>query len=244
MTDQLECCRAVLERDPLLYFDLTETVRRGEGRVIHACPTGALVAYRNYEQDGQDTGFTMFASDLPTAEQLCGLLPSGTGWVTVHEDFYAPLLQQRFGLTLGQRCWQLVYLDGAPLPLPQSGLRVRQLGLDHLAQISAHYPMGGPDYLTFLLTRGELYGAFQGGELWGFIGRHAEGTIGLLEVLPQYRRRGAAALLESFMANLELSRGHIPYGQVFDGNEPSLALQRRLGFQCSKSQLWWATRDP
>lgn len=243
MTDVFSPCRAILDRDPLLYFDLTETVRRGDGRLIYVCPTGALAAYSNYAKDGQDTGFTMFAADLPTAERLCALLPSSTEWLTVHEKFYAHLLRDRFGLQLGQACWQLCYPDGHPLPMPASAFEVRSLDLSHLPQVSAHYDATNEAYLVWLLERGELYGAFQGSALCGFIGRHAEGTIGLLEVLPQYRRRGAASLLQSFMTNLELSRGHIPYGQVFDGNGPSLALQRRLGFQRSASQLYWATRD-
>ena len=52
--------------------------------------------------------------------------------------------------------------------------------------------------------------------------------MGLLEVLPNY------------LTNLELSRGHIPYGQVFDGNEPSLALQRSLGYQRSAGLMYWS----
>lgn len=243
MTDVFSPCRAILDRDPLLYFDLTETVRRGDGRLIYVCPTGALAAYSNYAKDGQDTGFTMFAADLPTAEFLCSLLPSSTDYVTVHEDFYGPLLQNRFGLRLGQPCWQMVYPGTAALPLPELGLDVRQLDLSHLSQVSAHYSIGGDEYLTWLLERGALYGAFQDDTLCGFIGRHAEGTIGLLEVFPQYRRQGAATLLQTFMTNLELSRGHVPYGQVFDGNEPSLALQRSLGFHRSKGQLFWAVHD-
>ena len=64
--------------------------------------------------------------------------------------------------------------------------------------------------------------------------------MGLLEVLPNYRRQGIATLLQSYLTNLELSRGHIPYGQVFDGNEPSLALQRSLGYQRSAGLMYWS----
>ena len=67
--------------------------------------------------------------------------------------------------------------------------------------------------------------------------------MGLLEVLPQYRRRKLATLLQAYMIRLELSRGHIPYGQVFDGNEPSLALQRSLGMVQSMGRLYWAAPD-
>lgn len=58
--------------------------------------------------------------------------------------------------------------------------------------------------------------------------------------LPNYRRQGIATLLQSYLTNLELSRGHIPYGQVFDGNEPSLALQRSLGYQRSAGLMYWS----
>ena len=37
-----------------------------------------------------------------------------------------------------------------------------------------------------------MHGAFQKGELLGFIGMHSEGSVGMLEVLPQHRRKGAA----------------------------------------------------
>ena len=47
-------------------------------------------------------------------------------------------------------------------------------------------------------------------------------------------------MLQSYLTNLELSRGHIPYGQVFDGNEPSLALQRSLGYQRSAGLMYWS----
>jgi tRNA (guanine37-N1)-methyltransferase len=242
MTDLLAPCRAVFAQDPVRYLDVTEAVRRG-GRVLAACPTGALVSFRSEEPNRQDPGFTMFAQDRATAERLCGLLPPAPAFLTVHEDFIAPLLEARFGLRLGQACWQVGYRKETPPPLPASGLEVRQLDLRHLATVSAHYPLGDDDYLTWLLERGALYGAFSGGALCGFMGVHIEGSMGLLEVLPQYRRRGVATLLQAFLTRLELQRGHTPYGQVFDGNLPSLALQERLGFQRSQGQLYWATRD-
>jgi tRNA (guanine37-N1)-methyltransferase len=243
MTDLLSPCRAVFAQDPVRYLDLTETVRRGDGRVLYAGPTGALVAFNIWQKNGQDTGFTMFAQDLDTAERLCDLMPSSPSILTVHEDFYRSLLERRFGLRLGQTCWQAAYLGRDRMPLPSTDLMVRQLDVGHLVCVSAHYKLGGEHYLSWLLERGALYGAFQQDELCGFIGTHAEGSVGLLEVLPQYRRRGIATLLQRFMTNLELDRGHIPYCQIFDGNEPSLALQRSLGCAVSHGPLYWAIQD-
>ena len=73
----LSICQEALNRDPVLYLDLTEAVRRGEGRLLAATPRGALAAFHNYEKDGQDLGFTMFADDLETAQALLALSPPG-----------------------------------------------------------------------------------------------------------------------------------------------------------------------
>lgn len=242
MTTDLSVCQAALARDPVLYLDLTESVRRGDGRVLGAVPHGALVAFTNL-MDGPDYGYTMFADDLETAQALCALIPPGPGFITVHERFYFDLLQKRFGFSEVNACWQVGYLHTAPPPLPELGVEVRRLEASHLPTVVANYQMEDEEYLTWLIERGELYGAFDGDILMAFAGRHAEGSIGLLEVLPQYRRRGLATLLQSYMIGLELSRGHIPYGQVFDGNGPSLALQRSLGMAQSTSRLYWAARD-
>ena len=61
----------------------------------------------------------------------------------------------------------------------------------------------------------------------------------MLEVLPAYRRRGLGELLQRAAINLALERGQIPFGQIIDGNEASLALQRKLGMAVSRSRLFW-----
>ena len=242
MTTDLSICQPLIDRDPVLYLDLTEAIRRGDGRVLGATPHGALVAFTNLI-DGPDYGYTMFADNEGTAQSLCALLPPDPGFITVHERHYLDLLNKRFGFSEVNACWQVGYLRTTPLPLPELGVEVRPLESSHLPTVCANYQMEDEEYLGQLIKCGELYGAFDGDTLTAFAGRHAEGSIGLLEVLPAYRRKGIATLLQSYMVNLELSRGHIPYGQVFDGNEPSLALQRSLGMAQSMGRLYWATRD-
>lgn len=242
MTTDLSVCQAALNRDPVLYLDLTEAVRRGDGKVLGATPHGALAAFCSYEKDGQDLGFTMFADDLETAQALLALVPPKPDFITVHEELYRDELNKRFGFDQLNPCWQLAWLRPTPLPLSDTAADIRQLDHSHLPTVLANYSLTDEEYLSWLIAQGELFGAFDGNTLMAFAGRHAEGSIGLLEVLPQYRRQGLATLLQSYMINLELSRGHIPYGQVFDGNEPSLALQRSLGMARSAGQLFWAVR--
>ena len=238
----LSICQPLLNQDPVLYLDLTEAVRRGDGRVLRAAPHGALVAFNNL-MDGEQFGYTMCASDRRTAQALCTLIPPNPGFVTVHETLYFDLLEKRFGFSHMNPCWQFGYLRISPPPLPQLGLDVRQLDPSHLPTVTANYQLEDEAYLAWLIERGELYGAFDGGTLTGFSGRHAEGSMGILTVLPQYRRRGIAALLQSHLIHSELSKGRVPYGQVFDGNEPSMALQQSLGMSRSLGPLYWAAHD-
>ena len=93
-------------------------------------------------------------------------------------------------------------------------------------------------YLEGVADRG-LLGAFVEGEPAGFVEFHPEGSIGLLEVLPQYRRRGLGRLLELAAIRLALDRGQYAFGQVEVGNTASLALQKDLGLSASERTLFW-----
>ena len=126
MNFDLSLCQPVLDRDPVLYLDLTEAVRRGDGRVLCSMPHGALVAFTNL-LDGPDYGYTMFADDMETARALCALIPPGPGFITVHERFYFDLLKERFGFSEVNVCWQVGYLSTTPLPLSELGLEIRLL---------------------------------------------------------------------------------------------------------------------
>ena len=95
------------------------------------------------------------------------------------------------------------------------------------------------EYLSWLLERRALYGAFRNGELVGFIGKHAEGSMGLLEVLPAWRRQGVGENLERFLIARELEQGDVPYCQVFTDNQASLALQRKLGLTLAEGTVIW-----
>ena len=69
------------------------------------------------------------------------------------------------------------------------------------------------DYIRERVEEG-MFGAFVGGDFAGFIGAHDERSIGLLYVLPDYRRLGLAFALEAVMTNHLLSIGRLPFCQV------------------------------
>ena len=79
----------------------------------------------------------------------------------------------------------------------------------------------------------------ENGMLAAFAGIHAEGSMGMLEVLPDCRRRGMGEALEAFLITRQLEKGWVPFCQVFDGNESSLRLQKKLGLKLAPGRLYW-----
>ncbi len=241
----LSICQDTLNRDPVLYLDMTEAIRRGIGTVLYASPAAALVGIVSPTCPEVFDSYLMSCADMDAAQLLCDLLPDGgDSLIAAHEDFYLPLLQERFGLDffLEGASYQAAYLGGGPCSIPESPLTVRQLTVGDLPQVADNYKLEGEDYLRSLLERGQLFGGFLDDAMAGFAGRHAEGSIGLLEIFPPYRRQGFATVLERYMINQELVLGHIPFGQVLTDNAPSLALQRSLGMTLSDGTLYWLSR--
>ena len=145
-------------------------------------------------------------------------------------------------------CNTYIYLgDPKPVSLPDergrasiAGLDLRRLDESFADVVCAHYDIIGPQFVREHLRAGQMYGGFtESGELVGFIGEHEEGSIGMLRVFPEYRRRGCAQALESLMINLHLARGYLPYCQVALDNEASHALQAKLGFTRVPGEQCW-----
>ncbi|MCL1846600.1 MAG: GNAT family N-acetyltransferase, partial [Coriobacteriia bacterium] len=63
--------------------------------------------------------------------------------------------------------------------------------------------------------------------------------IGMLEVFEGHKRKGFGAELLSFMTNLFLEQGLVPFGQIVVDNVASLALNRKLGYTLTDSRLYW-----
>lgn len=94
-------------------------------------------------------------------------------------------------------------------------------------------------YTSYLIDQKCMWGAFNNEELLGFIGIHSEGSIGLLEVLPQHRNKGVAQALQKHIINYCLTKNWVPFGQVFVDNKKSMNLQNKLRLSISKKSIFW-----
>lgn len=151
--------------------------------------------------------------------------PGSVAWVS--DAGLAPAISPR-GRADAYEFW---VHEGAVPPAP-SGLSVRPLDEGDLDAVLARYSLLTPEEVRDHVGRGWVFGGYgPSGELVGFIGEHDEGSMGMLEVFPEHRRRGYGRALEAARIRALRACGRTPYCHVAPGNAASRALQAGLGLR-------------
>ncbi|MFU0831953.1 MAG: N-acetyltransferase domain-containing protein [Oscillospiraceae bacterium] len=220
-----------LQKNPILHADMLECIRRGSAQILAASDFGVLL----YE-----SGVHMLSAENETeAYRLLSKL-NASELMVIHQAYGTEFAMKKYGFSRRIPACNAVYLRGVPLPQNEKPAEIRPLDESFLPFVKAHYQnISEDEYLLDRLKAGVVFGAFIGGEPAGFIGIHTEGSIGMLEVLPKFRRRGIARILESFQVNRLLQAGCIPYAQIQPQNKASIELHRKLGFSFSDFSVSW-----
>jgi tRNA (guanine37-N1)-methyltransferase len=228
-----QAARKYLEKDRLLHIDMLEPLYKKEAQVVYAGEDGVLIRHIT-----ADIHMLSAASENST-EKMAGLIKDPS-IILIHQNYCKDEIMSRFSFSNTMPCHQAVWLKSEPVPYLPSDADIRPLTEAELPIVQKYYhAVDGPEYVKERLKAGML-GIYVGGELAGFIGTHPEGSIGLLEVLPSFRRRGLAFQLESAMMRRQQALGHVPYAHIKLGNEASIALHKKLGMEVTEEPcLCW-----
>lgn len=137
-------------------------------------------------------------------------------------------------------CYQVRYDKPASVPVPVDtvvkNLEVTEENIDLVARTYE----GGIDrkYAIEYLERGML-ASYTGGKLSGYIGAHSEGTIGVLVVMPEFRKMGIGSYLVNRSVEKFLSEGKIAYAHIVSTNEKSYNMHLKMGFVPSDKLVYW-----
>lgn len=141
--------------------------------------------------------------------------------------------------TVDEACLQYCLASRALRPLNNNCV-IRPLRVSEAGFVVEHYEMENDiAHVRTLIREGKMFGAEVDGQLAAFIGFHRDGSSGMLEVMPEFRRKGIGTELEVFFQNYQLERGWMPYGQVYITNTASLKMQSKLGLSVSEDCIWW-----
>lgn len=210
-------------------------LRKGDGCVLYSGPEGRVVrdgagVVISDITDGGALAEILRRRGLERAGLFCLLGPA------------VEAVAGAFGLKKGVPCTQWVYGGSEPPRVPAA--EVRPITEEYLPLCAARYHPEDDQasYLRERMEAGRLWGLFEGGQLVAFIGMHHEGSMGILEVLPEYRRRGLAMALEGWLIRWHLERGWTPFCHVYEDNPASHALQKKLGLTPAPEQVVWLHR--
>lgn len=226
--------RNQLEEQPVVYADLLAALDRPETRLVWSSEGGAVLREAR-------SGAYMAVCLRPGREaETAAHVPERAGLVTCHDAVTCRLLGGRPGLRHLQICVQAVWTAKEPPQVPPFGGTLKRLGEEWTQTVydrySQHY--GNLEEIRQSIRQGML-GAFVEGKLAGFVGFHLEGSLGMLEVLPPYRRKGVGRALLAGGVAMALGQGLTPFSQIMTDNLPSLALHRSLGMDLSPERMYW-----
>lgn len=242
--ERLTACRnRLLKKDKLLHIAMSELIHRAQAVLLFYGEEGVLLKDRKSEL------YLLTAADKESAGKILGNVFGNSrqadGESTIvpeamfitHQQFLNELLIENYGFKEARECIPYSYTRKESLPVKNAD--IRQLDISYLEEVCLYYRLTGKEYIKERLLSGNIFGIFVEEKLAGFMGEHAEGSLGMLEIFPTYRGKGLAASLESYMINRTLQKGFTPYGQVFPDNEASHKLQEKLGLYPAKKPIWW-----
>ena len=153
---------------------------------------------------------------------------------------------EKCGFTGRTECYQVAYYGAEPPAGRIPGCRdsgngwfIRAAEKSDCALLTENYRMISPEEMEQAVERNNVWLGYDNGRPVGFIGEHLEGSMGMLYVFPEARRKGYGMALQAHLIAKTMERGDIPYGQVITDNKGSLALQERLGMKRSEDLVLW-----
>ena len=214
------------------YISFRRVIERGTAEII---------------EEGEDFLF-LYDSVSETYMLACDDAEAGKALLDKYEDRGYELIEttckeaaeyacDRFGFDNCLECWQFAYLGEAPEP--EQRLRMRTAELSDLPALTKVYDQISEDEMARDIRLGNVLLAYEGDKLAGFIGEHLEGSIGMLYVFPEFRRKGYAAALENAEFAKMIRQGFIPFGQVITGNTASYNLQKKRGLTEAGKLVYW-----
>lgn len=238
--EKLLVCKSDLQKKKLHHIGMIELITRGQAELLYHDSQGTLLRDRvsgicMLTVINKESGIKILR-EIFESERDTLFKDSITGFIT-HQEFMNGFVKEFFDMKQISGCVQQVYTRKEALP--KKDIRICRLDLAYLDIIQKAYTLTDGEYLKERLLAGVMYGAFLDDKLVGFIGEHQEGSMGMLYVFPDFRRRGIAKALETDQINRTLQKGFIPYCQVKEQNEISMCLQEKLGLYSAKDMIWW-----
>jgi len=214
------------------YLGIDRVLKRGTGKVIERHDAALLV------HDSISGACMLGCEDAALGANILRYRLGGDCRLLMVSDHVLGLKAfAQYGFESMLECYQTAYYGG--MPELTGRLALRDAEEADLPVLIATYDLVSAEELRLIVERRKLILGFEDGKLAGFMGEHLEGSMGLLYIFPEFRRRGYATELEKAVIAKTLQEGYTPFCQIEKSNSASMALQRKLGLAISDRLICW-----
>lgn len=219
-----------LLKDNISHIDMIEPIKRGTADILYAEKDGVVI----YERNSQ--ALMISIDELEKCQSIIDF--EKYHLFAVHQEKVAEWICKKGKYFNRFETYQAAYTKKEYIRDRFDTIKV--LTSEHVDQVCRNYDaMNDMKYIENLITKEQLWGIFDDNVMVGFIGVHLEGSMGLLKVLPEYRRNGYGYKLEAFLINIFLHKNQVPFCQVMTGNAESILLQQKIGMNISNKTTTW-----
>lgn len=160
-------------------------------------------------------------------------------YVVISDPALFTYVHQQYKIAWSISCKRLFLDNSIDLTMPPGLQPIRQEHLQKVYDYSKYQQFLSKDYLLKRLEYGGGFCIELDGLQAAWVMTHDDGSIGMLQVVDEYRGRGFARMLIKGMAIKVRQKGRPVFAHIEPGNKPSLNLFESLGFEV-KGQLTWA----
>lgn len=225
--DKKKAVNALVSDDGLSHVDMVHILEHEDCALLHLSDAGVVLRH---------CSGTIFAASFSSdADTVADAIPMDARLVDVHDERLFRILASR-GYSFEEPCYLFSYHGSRK---DEGKYAFREFSQKDFPIYAEHYKSGDEEELMKDVLDKRVIGIYDDKILMGFAGFHKEGSMGMLEVFPSFRRKGVGTCLISHLINLRLDSGCIPFCNVYVSNEPSIRLQAVLGMSKAKGLSYW-----
>lgn len=223
---------AKMEISAIEYLGLARVCKRGTGEILADQAHALLI------RDTVSGAYLLACEDNTAGLALLDrFVDSNCRLLMVSNAELGLIAFEKYGFAEKLVCYQVAYYGEKPSIDPAFSIRTAEKA--DYPMLLESYHLVSPEKLFRLVRQKSILLGYSDGHLVGFIGEHLEGSMGLLYVFPEYRRKGFGTALQTALIAKTMEKGDLPFGQVETSNQRSLNLQKKLGMQQSEHLIVW-----
>ncbi len=237
MNENLKETIPVLKKDLIKNINLINFIEENEILETHVIDNAVLV------KGISDRNWIYFScKDENEFNKLIDLLKPEDINFAVLEDWMIPILNKKFNIDVELKT--IKYILTSEVEIPKNKIPVTNLTSDDAGYIYLNYDYREYTNLAYIkerIIKGVSAGIRINDKLAAWAVTHDDGAIGMLHVLPEFRRQGLAKEITIYMIEKLRGLGKLPFAQIEEDNFKSIKLVEGLGFVKDR-RVHWAKR--